>query len=94
MWAQVHVSERKLLGFLKIISFNIWLCWVFLAAGAFSLAVRSGPSLFSCDAQASLVAGPGLWSRQAFIVVVPGLRYPAACEIFRDQGSNLSLLLW
>ena len=93
MWAQVHVSEWQLLGFLKIISFNFWLCWVFLA-GAFSLAVRSGPSLFSCDAQASLVAGPGLWSRRAFIVVVAGLRYPAACEIFWDQGSNLSLLPW
>ena len=46
MWAQVHVSEWQLLGFLKIISFNFWLCWVFLAR-AFSLAVRSGPSLFS-----------------------------------------------
>ena len=31
---------------------------------------------------------------RASVVVVPGFSYPAACEIFRDQGSNLSLLLW
>ena len=53
---------------------------------------------FSCGALAlgregSVVAAPGL-SSTGSIIVVHGLSCSAACGIFPDQGSNLSLLCW
>ena len=50
---------------------------------------------------ASLIAEHGLWGTGSLIVgaigsvvVAFGLRCPAACEIFPDQGSNLCALQW
>ena len=60
-----------------------------------------GSAGLCCHVVASLIAEHGLWGTGSLIVgaigsvvVAFGLRCPAACEIFPDQGSNLCALQW
>ena len=78
--------------------FDFWLCWVLVAAWAFSLAAESleathcsGPSCWA--AQASAVVAPGLW-RTGSVVVAHRLSCSRACGIFSDQELNPHLLHW
>ena len=50
--------------------------------------VVSGAALELCGALASGVVGRGFWGTSA-AVVVHGLSWSMACEIFPEQGSNL-----
>ena len=97
-------------SFFRILFTYFFLCWVFIAAQAFSLVVASrGYSLVAMRGlivEASLVAEHRLQGTLASvavacrlwsigsIAVVHWLSYSAACGIFPDQGSNPCLLHW
>ena len=76
----------------------LWLCWVFVSVRGLSLVVASGGHSSSRCAGLSLLQPILLWStgsrRAGSVVVAHGLRCPAACGIFPDQGSNPCPLHW
>ena len=83
------IFQCKHCPFLISLTIYFWLCWVFVAAGWFSLAVV-------CRLLAvapSLAAQHGLWVR-ASVVVAHGLSRPATCGIFLGHGLNLCPVYW
>ena len=96
-----QISSSFVYNFFTVVVFiYLWLCWVFIAAWAFSLV-----AVLKCIVVASLIAGtssrhvgsvvaaPRVWSTGS-VVVVPGLSRSMARGIFLDQKSNLCLLHW
>ena len=70
----------------------LWLCWVFLAAGAFPPPGESG-LLSGCGAQTSLAEDTGSRAR-GLSSRDPRFSCFSAGEILPDQGSSPCLLLW
>ena len=75
-----------------------WLCWLFVAALGFSLAVVLGllPPVASFPAEGGL-QGVGSCGKRALhtgSTVVHGLSCSKACGIFPDQGADSCLLHW
>ena len=93
----MHLIGKGSSVFLRNV-FIYWLCWVSVAARAFSSCGEWGYSLVAVHglltAAASLVAKHGLQSTQSSLVVAHGPSCPMARGIFLDQGLNPYPLNW
>ena len=88
-WECCWVGEDEAVGTLKknCLFIYSWLCWIFVAAQAFSSCGECG-LLRSCGLRASSIGFSRGWP---LLLQSTGL---AACGIFPDQGLNQRLLHW